>query len=370
MLFPYRIDTLFKHTPYANWVIIGLTVLGFFLLTGGIFSDDAISAMVLDGWGLTGLIGHVLLHVGFLHLAGNMLFLWVFGNAVCGNTSNTLYPVAYLGFALAAAGAHLLFDGDPAVGASGAVNGVVGMALAMYPLNRVRVLWWFWIKAGSFEAPLWGLALTWLGFDMFGALRGGGSVAYWARLGGFFAGVGVGFLALRQGWVTLTRYDHSSLEEIFTGKNAEQRQERLRAEEAEADGEASRMYATLDPLVMTVTARQVARWTAAAQAQAVSPADAAVIEGGGDAGERKNFELLYGRSFTGLGFSFHRSMADYYRKVAEGKLWPHETHALANLLRMVEEDFAAMQRVGFVNAELVALRDEERLAAFFRNVGG
>lgn len=155
MIIPYRIDTLFKHEPYANWGIIAITVLWFFLFTGGAFSEEFIDVLVLDGWRPVGLIGHVLVHAGFLHL----LSLWVFGNAACGNTSNILYPLANIGLALAAATAHVVFDGDLAVGASGAVNGVVGMALAMYPLNSVRVLWWFWVKAGSFEAPLWGLAL-------------------------------------------------------------------------------------------------------------------------------------------------------------------------------------------------------------------
>lgn len=185
----------------------------------------------------------------------------------------------------------------------------------------------------------------------------------------FFAGVGLGLTALRQGWATLTKYDHRSLEEIFTGKNAEQRQERLRAAETEAEGEAGRVDATLDPLVMTVTARQLTRWTELAQTQVVSPPDAAVIEAGGEEGERKKFELLYARSFMTLGFSFHRSLADYYGRVSGGKLWPHESRALVNLLRMVEEDFAVMVRVVFVKADLAALRDEERLAALFRNVG-
>lgn len=361
MLFPYRIDTLFKHYPYANWAIMAVTVLCFGLLSGGVFSDDLVDAMVLDGWNPVGLVGHALLHAGFLHLIGNMVFLWVFGNAVCGNTSNTVYPFAYVAFALAAAATHLVFDGGPAVGASGAINGVVGMALAMYPLNRVSVFWLFWFKVGTFEMPLWGLAVVWLVFDIFGAVGGAGLVAYWAHLGGFFAGLAAGYLSLRKGWVTLTKYDHRSLEEIFTGRTADERRERIVMAEAEDD----RSEAMLDPLVMTATATQVARWTRAAQAQSVSAADAATIQAGGDAGERKNFELLYGRSFLALGFSFHRSLADYYRKMAEGKLQPHETRALANLLRMVEEDFAAMRRVGFVNEELAELRDETRLAAFF-----
>lgn len=362
MLLPYRIDTLFKHLPVANWVIMGLTVLWFFLLAGGALSEDLVDAMVLEGWGPAGLAGHLFLHGGLSHLAGNMLFLWVFGNAICANTSNRAYPVLYLGFGLAAAVTHLVLDGDPAVGASGAINGVVGMAVAMYPLNRVSLFWFFLFRFGTFQMPLWGLALMWCLFDMWGALRGGGNVAYWAHLGGFFAGLGAGCLCLRRGWVELTRYDNQSLEEMLSGKTVEERRERLLAEEAEEDREESMS----DPRVLTVTSAAVAKWSELAGAQVVSEADAELIRAGGAAGERRNFELLYGRAFVALGYSFHHSLADYYTKVAEGRLWPHETAALARLLRMVEEDFPAMEACGFIDAELAGRRDATKLAAFFR----
>jgi membrane associated rhomboid family serine protease len=359
MLFPYRIDTLFKHAPHANWVLMALTVLCFGLQLGGGFSYEVIDAMVLDGWGPTGLIGHLFLHTGLMHLLGNMLFLWVFGNAVCGNTSNRVYPLLYLAFGLAAAGVHVVFDGDPAVGASGAINGVVGMALAMYPLNRVRVAWFFAIRAGTFELPLWGLALIWLFFDLWGAIRGASGVAYWAHLGGFFAGLGAGYWALRQGRVTLTRYDHRSLEEIVHGKSAEARRERILEEETKAEENA-------DPQVLILTAHSLARWSATAREQVVSEEDAAIIEEGGPAGRRKNFELLYERAFRKLGFSFHRSLEAYYRGVAEESVRPHDREALASFLRMVEEDFAAMRACRFIDPRLAAGRNEERMAAFLQ----
>ncbi len=360
MLFPYRIDTLFKHLPYANWAIMGLTVLVFLLLAGDLLPDGLVEAMVLDGWSATGLLGHTLLHAGFFHLAGNMIFLWVFGNAVCASTSNLWYPVYYAGFALAAAVAHIVCDGELAVGASGAINGVVGMAVAMYPLNRVSVWWFAFLRFGTFQVPLWGLALFWLFFDLLGAAGGGGDVAYWAHIGGFFAGLGTGWLALRKGWVELTEYDHRSLEEILAGKTAEARRERI----LKADEEESREAASPHLLVMTMTATALARWRAAAEAQEVSEQDSVLIRAGGDRGEWKNFELLYGRSFLGLGFSFHHSLAAYYRCVGEEQCWPHELAALAGFLRMVEADYEAMRRIGFVDDELHAMRDETKLSVF------
>ena len=181
MIFPFRIETLLKHYPWANWAIMAVTVLCFFLVVGEVIPEEAVGAMILDGWSVTGLLGHALLHAGFMHLAGNMLFLWVFGNAVCGNSSNRVYPFLYAGFGITAALTHLILDGDPAVGASGAINGVVGMALAMYPLNRVSVFWLFFVKFGTVQIPLWALASIWLALDFWGALTGGGAVACWAR---------------------------------------------------------------------------------------------------------------------------------------------------------------------------------------------
>ena len=70
---------------------------------------------ILGGTSWAGLVGHLFLHGGFLHLAGNLLFLWVFGNAVCAMTSNLVYRLLYLGFGVLAAAAHLAFDCDPGV---------------------------------------------------------------------------------------------------------------------------------------------------------------------------------------------------------------------------------------------------------------
>ncbi|MBC8012243.1 MAG: rhomboid family intramembrane serine protease, partial [Burkholderiales bacterium] len=306
-------------------------------------------------------------------------------NAVCGNTSNAAYPFIYVGLGLAAAATHLIFDGQPAVGASGAINGVVGMALAMYPLNRVSVFWLLFFRMGTFQMPLWGLAVVWLLFDLYGAVMNSAGVAYWAHLGGFFTGLAAGYVALRVGLVKLTEIDHRSLEEIFTGKTAEARRARLRAEEAAENGDAEeessepapvlrknagpwaqQAAAAGDPLVMPVTAPMVAGWSKAASATVVSAVDATVIEAGGADGERRKFELLYGASFLAMGYSFHRSLADYYRRVAGARIWPHDGPALAELLRIIEEDFGAMRACGFVDDELAGLRDEARLAEFLR----
>lgn len=375
MIFPFRIETLFKHYPWANWALIVAIVL-FYFSPAEWYDMEALEALVLQEWSLAGLFGHMILHADFMHMAGNMIVLWVFGNAVCGNTSNWLYWPLFAGLGVVSGMAHLLIDGRPMVGASGAIYGIVGMALAMYPVNRVSVAWWFMVRFGTFQVPLWVVALLWAVSDTIGALAQVGFVAHVAHLGGLAAGLWLGWVALRTGWVELTEFDNRSLAEIFAGKTIEERRARLRGEESE-DGRATPAAASAgpwaeqaaaagDPFVMPATAAMVATWSKRASATEVSAEDAARIQAGGPDGERRKFELLYGASFAGLGYSFHRSLADYFRRVAAEKVWPHEGPALAGLLRMIEEDFPAMRASGFVDEELAEKRDEARLQAFLR----
>ena len=215
MLIPYRLNTLFARYPLSNWILIGLTCL---ISLAAMFSDFTWAhSWILDGWRPVGVLGHLFLHAGLFHLAGNLIFLWVFGNAICANTGNIIYLALYFGFGVAAASVHNIFDGDPAIGASGAINGIVGMATAMYPLNRVSVFWFFVVRGGTFETPLWTMSLLWLAFDLFGVLFGGGDVAVWAHVGGFAVGIATGMILLRTGIVRLNEYDNRSLHEILFG---------------------------------------------------------------------------------------------------------------------------------------------------------
>lgn len=214
VIIPLQVDTNHQYTPWANWVIMGVTILVSVMAFAGAFS----SGMILDGWGLGGLLGHMLLHGGLLHLAGNMLFLWVFGNTVCGNTGNVAYLFLYPFFGIAGALAHLIFHGGPMIGASGAIFGVVGMALAMYPLNRVDVVFWL-IVGGKTQVALWMLAVLWFIFDVWGVLRGYGTTAYWAHIGGFLTGLGTGILAIEKNWLVLGAYDNEPLMDILLRKN-------------------------------------------------------------------------------------------------------------------------------------------------------
>lgn len=215
LFIPYEIETLQQERPWVNWGIItacGLMALG---IRAGQIPEQFVEPMVLTGWDPAGLLGHMLLHGGLWHLLGNMIFLWVFGNAICTNVGNAVYAIFFVLVGVTAAAVHLVADGSPAIGASGAINGVVGMVLAMYPLNRVYVAWVFTIRGGTFDLPAWVLILTWLAFDAWGAFSGRPGVAYWAHIGGLLGGVGFGLILLKTGVVQLTQFDNDSLLDLL-----------------------------------------------------------------------------------------------------------------------------------------------------------
>lgn len=222
LLVPYEIETLQQERPWANWLIVAAcSVVSLIALFGGGLESGDFDALILDGFSFPGIIGHVLLHGGLIHLVGNMIFLWVFGNAVCTNTNNWIYLATFLICTLVAAVTHVLLDGALAIGASGAINGIVGVTLAMYPLNRVYLLWVFFIRGGSTSCKAWLIILAWFLFDIWGVLSGGGMIAYWAHIGGFLSGLGFGLTALHFGWFQLTEFDNRSLLEIIRRESRE-----------------------------------------------------------------------------------------------------------------------------------------------------
>jgi membrane associated rhomboid family serine protease len=135
------------------------------------------------------------LHAGFMHLAGNMLFLWIYGDNVEARLGPLGYLVSYLGTGLVAvAGHHLLSRGSPlpTVGASGAISGALGFYFLFFPRNRVRVLLAFF----PFYLNVVHLPARWvLGFYLVVdnilpyLVRSGGGVAHGAHIGGFVGGL-------------------------------------------------------------------------------------------------------------------------------------------------------------------------------------
>lgn len=211
MIIPYSTEVLIKKWPIGNLVIMGCCILSFFMLLSGMFSQGVLETMILTGWNPIGLIGHQFIHAGFWHLAFNMLYLWVFGNTVCEKVGSWVYAVIFLVTGVIAGGIHNLMDGNPAVGASGAINGVMGFYLVLHPANRVNCFYWF-LRPGTFSISGFWLILLWFLVDAWNALAGAETgIAYWAHVGGFLSGFGLGVIALKQGVATMAQYDNPTL---------------------------------------------------------------------------------------------------------------------------------------------------------------
>jgi membrane associated rhomboid family serine protease len=209
---PYRIETLFQYEPWANKLLFGATIATSLALECGLVPEAIVRQYFI--WGEGGplsLLGYQFAHAGFLHLAGNMVFLWVFGNAVCATVGNWTYLALYLGLGTFAGLVHKLVGGQPVVGASGSITGVVGLAVAFYPINKVNLVYSLGLVPRTGRIWLWALALYWTAWDLLGAAFHLGPVAYWAHLGGTAAGLAAGLLLLASGRVELTEFDHGSL---------------------------------------------------------------------------------------------------------------------------------------------------------------
>jgi membrane associated rhomboid family serine protease/DNA-directed RNA polymerase subunit RPC12/RpoP len=205
MLLPLSVEVEHRTPPVANVLLIAVTVL-VFLVTGPADRLPNDHPMIVNGWeNPWGIVGHLFMHADVLHLFGNMLFLWIFGNAVCSRVGNLRYLAVYLGLGVAATVPAQLVHPHAAVGASGAINGVVGMFAVMFATAWMRVLWAVPILAWGrvFRVPAALVILFWLIMDMYGALYGGGRIGYWAHVSGFVAGFGLAVAGLERGWIRM-----------------------------------------------------------------------------------------------------------------------------------------------------------------------
>lgn len=167
-------------------------------LTGGntgVQYSPAMPPCAFGGLELGSMITSMFLHGGWLHLIGNMWFLWLFGNNVEDVMGRARFLTFYLIVGLAAAGAHILSAPGsivPTVGASGAISGIMGAYLLLYPRVRIQTLFVFVIFLRVIPVPAWLVLIMWFGLQVltgYSTPIDTGSVAVWAHVGGFVAGV-------------------------------------------------------------------------------------------------------------------------------------------------------------------------------------
>jgi membrane associated rhomboid family serine protease len=145
------------------------------------------------------LLTSMFMHGGWLHLGGNMLFLWIFGDNVEHRMGRILFPAFYILFGLVATFAQIFTDPVsriPTLGASGAISGVLGAYLVLFPSNRVTVfLFRFLMPVPAIVAiGMWAVLQFINGFGSIAVTEQTGGVAYWAHIGGFVAGAICGLL--------------------------------------------------------------------------------------------------------------------------------------------------------------------------------
>jgi membrane associated rhomboid family serine protease len=225
-VFPYRDENPTILRPVVTLVIIGLNVFAW-VFVQGLGTPDAMVASICR-LGLTpgellgtvepgtaielapgricpieaGPVYHTVvtsmfLHGSWFHLIGNMVFLWVFGNNIEDSMGHVRFVVFYLLCGIAAAGAQIVVSPTsvvPMVGASGAISGVMGGYLLLYPRARVHTIVFFGFIT-TVDLPAYVLLGYWIVLQVLGGLpslvgAGGGSgVAFWAHVGGFAGGM-------------------------------------------------------------------------------------------------------------------------------------------------------------------------------------
>jgi membrane associated rhomboid family serine protease len=142
------------------------------------------------------LLTAMFMHGGLMHILGNMVYLWVFGNNIEGALGHVRYLSFYLACGVLAGLTHVTLNPSstiPSLGASGAISGVLGAYLVMFPKGRVKILVGRMITETSAWVALGGwIALQLLSVALSPRNQGGGGVAFWAHIGGFFAGMILG----------------------------------------------------------------------------------------------------------------------------------------------------------------------------------
>lgn len=212
-MFPLHDDNQRLHgRPYVTYLLIAINAVIFLaeVIVTANFSDRAATNALLQTYGaipskvlggdIFSVISSMFLHGGIAHLIGNMLFLFVFGDNIEDKFGRIKYVLIYIAWGIAAAYAHSFYavstgGGEiPAIGASGAISGVLGAYLILFPRAKIfTIIAAFFITTVRIPAiayiPFWFIMQL-----IFGVLNPLGGVAYFAHIGGFLAGVLTGYV--------------------------------------------------------------------------------------------------------------------------------------------------------------------------------
>jgi membrane associated rhomboid family serine protease len=190
-----------RRIPIINWcIILGCTAIFFWQFSGNerffewtLFTYGIVPLRILDGENLYSIITNIFLHGGLSHLLGNMLFLFIFGDNIEDRIGHLNYIFFYI---FCGVGASLIWmftaldSPYPAVGASGAISGVLGAYFILYPRVRIKTLMGFGYFIRVIRVPAWMMIGLWFIYQLvLGFLPYNTGVAYWAHVGGFLLGL-------------------------------------------------------------------------------------------------------------------------------------------------------------------------------------
>ncbi len=219
-MFPIQDHNPARKTPYVTLGLIAVNV-AVFLSYWPFLTSAAEAQRFFLNWGMTPRLimqgGHwstvitaMFMHAGWMHIIGNMLFLWIFGDNLEDDMGHVPFLLFYLACGVGAAFTHLLMAPHsmvPTVGASGAIAGVMGGYLLLYPRARVDVLLIIVFYITMVTLPAWTMLGFWFLMQFLSGLGADpnvGGVAYWAHTGGFLTGI---VLTLPV-WLAKGRRDH------------------------------------------------------------------------------------------------------------------------------------------------------------------
>jgi membrane associated rhomboid family serine protease len=245
-MIPYHDENETQRTAVVTLAIVGLCVLAWIVVQGagsalplatsvcnlglipgeltglvpagaGFQMGDQLTCLTDPGRQVTNVFTSMFLHGSWMHLIGNMWFLWLFGNNVEDSMTRGRFVVFYLACGLAAAALQVAAEPGsviPMVGASGAISGVMGGYLVLFPRVRVFTLVVLGFFITTVALPAWVMLVYWMALQLLGGFSSlvvageGGGVAFWAHVGGFVCGVVLVKLFARPDYLLAHRAHH------------------------------------------------------------------------------------------------------------------------------------------------------------------
>jgi membrane associated rhomboid family serine protease len=202
-MFPIRDTQPSYSKPVVTVVLIVVNILIFlYEFSLDSFSQNAFTyryALIPDRFHLSNVITSMFLHGGWMHVLGNMWFLWIFGDNIEDILGHAKYLLFYFMCGIAAALTQVFFNPGsrvPMVGASGAIAGVMGAYMIKFPNSRIRTLIFLFIFFTMVDVPAWIMLIYWFGLQFIGGFESlasaqvaQGGTAFFAHVGGFLAGI-------------------------------------------------------------------------------------------------------------------------------------------------------------------------------------